>query len=268
MGSRQRLRAIPPRAQRTGFPATSMSYRFWCTGLFCAALAISGCSHSPTVPVHLSDQAKKAALAAQAAAAAAHKAPPRLLVLNFVATDQKVFSFLPELAGAPGAQAQRLQHDFLDTRIGRATVLGAGWLSSDLQQYPGWVVLDRLPWETQLSQLANRNDLMQLIQGAQPDVLIVSTVEDVGVRESNFTGYGIDTSSRRYDLHIFVRAVDAHHFTVLASGEYGAESSTGASDHGRARDSGRIRDLMRQATAAAAQDLIAKLGPPNPQAHP
>ena len=245
-----------------------MRYPFRGLAPLCVALALTACTHAPTLPVHLSDQGKKAAAQGQAGAAAAHIVPPRLLVLNFVATDEKVFAFLPELAGDPGARAQRLQHDFLDTRIGRATVLGADWLDTDLQQYPGWVVLDRLPWEAQLSQLANRKDLMQLIAAAKPDVLIVATVEDVGVRESNFSGYGLDTSVRRYELHIFVRAVDAHDFKVLASGEYGAESATSASEHGRSRNSGRIRDLMRQAVAAAAQDLIAKIGPPNPQPHP
>ncbi len=228
-----------------------------------SSVLITGCSHAPaqsTVPVKVTDRAHSGVLSAQHNGSSTQQKQPRLLVLDFVSTDQKIFAFLPELSADPQRQP-RLQHAFLDTRIGRATVLGANWLSTDLQQFPGWIVIDRLPWEAQLHHLQSRSDLDQLVQGAKPDILIISTVEDIGLRSSDFSGYGLDTSAKRFELYIFVRAVDAHSFKVLASGEYGADSSTSESDNGQSSDSGRIRSLMRKATLAASQDLIARLGP-------
>ncbi len=226
------------------------------------SLLMTGCSHSPssTLPVRVSDRPHSGVQTPRHEGTLARQKQPRLLVLDFVSTDQKVFAFLPELANDPQRQP-RLQHHFLDTRLGRATVLGADWLSTDLQQFPGWIVIDRLPWEAQLHHLQSRSDLEQLVQGAKPDILIISTVEDLGLRQSDFSGYGLDTSAKRFELHLFVRAVDAHNFKILASGEYEGESSTSESDNGQSSDSGRIRSLMRQAALAASQDLIARLGP-------
>ncbi len=166
-----------------------------------------------------------------------------------------------QLSDLDRAHYSHLEHAITGTQQGRATVLGADLLANDLSQFSGWTVLDRSRWLHGLHGQVSAQALAQLVGTAHPDILVYGLVEDLGERKSNFTGYGVDTVARRTYLHVLVKAVSAHDFSVLASGEYSAEADESQDERSQAFNSDRVRNLMSQAVQQASNDLIARLGP-------
>ncbi len=279
--------------------------KIFCEGILLTALA--GCSHSPSkdhmavsVHNHQGHDGNGGTGGSMFPAAVG----PRLLVLDFTTTDQLALRFLPSpkvppvtatpQAGMPPGTVNPtvteqnsnwqqmsdierqhydlLDHEVLDTHQGRATVLGADMLTNDLAQFPGWTVLNRDALRSDTGARLDAKQLADVIKTRKVDVLIYGTVEDLGVRASDFHGYGVDTTAQHYFLHVLVKAVSTHDFRLLASGEYSAEDQQSQDARSSSINTDSVRNMMQTALQEASNDLIVKLGPsapsPTPTSHP
>ncbi|NNM50618.1 MAG: hypothetical protein HKM02_00125 [Pseudomonadales bacterium] len=271
--------------------------RIFCEGILLTALA--GCSHSPSkdhMAVNVHNHQGHAGSGGADGSMFPAAVGPRLLVLDFTTTDQLALRFLPppnlppvavapQVGMAPGAVSPRvmeqnnnwqqmsdderqhyglLDHEVLDTRQGRATVLGADMLTNDLAQFPGWTILNRDALRTETGARLDIKQLADVVKARKVDVLIYGTVEDLGVRSSDFHGYGVDTTAQHYFLHVLVKAVSTHDFRILASGEYSAEDQQSQDARSSSINTDSVRTMMQTALQEASNDLIVKLGPSGP----
>lgn len=164
-------------------------------------------------------------------------------------------------------QNDELRDMLLGTRHGRAAVLGADMLATDLAQSDtSWTIIDRQSLNENVDALRNShtdNPSARLAQQLGATHLVYGIVEDLDIKHTAYTGYGIQTLSNLYRLNVLVRMVEISTQKIVFSGEFSAQGKQTLSNNAAEVDTGIIKDLLRDTLKQATTAITTKMATTN-----